>query len=184
MCRAAWVATHGDHDHNIFEGVDPLATLSFTVGVASKTILLLQSVVGDAGGATARYELDRTCGKPEESDIPGPLLPRAPETLIREIEPVILVELREGRFNITPALADDPAGGDAFDGVAVSVLDNEGETCNATVSGNAPTAAVRPGQGRNHHQPHQGARTHGSRVRDHLRRRGGRLVRRWDRCGH
>lgn len=128
------VATHGDHDHNIFEDVDPLATLSFTVGIASKTILLLQSVVGDAGGATARYELDRTCGKPEDSDIPGPLLPRAPETLIREIEPVILVELREGRFNITPALADDPAGRDAFDGVAVSVLDNEGETCNATVS--------------------------------------------------
>ena len=131
------VAILGDQDHSVFEDVDPLATIDFTIGVATKTIFLLQNVVGDSGDANVRYELDRTCGEPEESDIPGeppPLLPLPTGGGIQPIETVIFVELREGRFNITAALADDPDAEDAFDGIAVRVLDHEGETCDATVS--------------------------------------------------
>ena len=125
-------ATYGPHAHDVFENVDPLATIDFTVGVAIKTIFLLQNVVGDSGGANARYELSKTCGEPDP--LPEPLLPRSPSGGIGPIRPVTLVELREGRFNITAALADDPAAEDAFDGIAVSVLDHEGENCDATVS--------------------------------------------------
>ena len=131
------VAILGDQDHTVFEDVDPLATIDFTVGVATKTIFLLQNVVGDSGGANVRYELDRTCGEPDESDIPGvppPLLPLPTGGGIQPIETVIFVELREGRFNITAALADDPEAEDAFDGIAVRVLDHEGGTCDTTVS--------------------------------------------------
>ena len=131
-------ATHGEHDHNVFEEVDPLAMIDFTVGVATKTILLLQNVVGDSGGATARYELDRTCGVPDESDVPEPLLPVPASEGIQPIETVIeavtFVDLREGRFNITAALADDPSADDAFDGISVRVLDHEGETCEAVIT--------------------------------------------------
>ena len=128
------VAILGDQDHTVFEDVDPLATIDFTVGVATKTIFLLQNVVGDAGGADARYELDRTCGEPDESDLPEPLLPLPAGGGIQPIEPVIFVDLREGHFNITAALADDPSADDAFDGISVRVLDHEGETCEAVIT--------------------------------------------------
>ena len=128
------VAIRGDQDHDIFENVDPLATIDFTVGVATKTIFLLQTVVGDSGGATARYELERTCGEPDESDLPEPLLPLPAGGGIQPIEVVMFVELREGRFNITAALADDPEAEDAFDGINVRGLDHEGETCEAIIT--------------------------------------------------
>ena len=131
------VAILGDQDHNVFEDVDPLATIDFTIGVATKMIFLLQNVVGDSGDANVRYELDRTCGEPEESDVPGvppPLLPLPTGGGIQPIETVTSVELREGRFNITAALADDPDAEDAFDGIAVRVLDHEGETCEAIIT--------------------------------------------------
>ena len=127
-------ATRGDEHHNLFENVDPLATIDFTVGVATKTIYVLQNVVGDSHDANVRYALDRTCGEPEVSDLPEPLLPLPAAGGIQPIETVIFVELREGRFNITAALADDPEAEDAFDGIAVRVLDHEGETCDTTVS--------------------------------------------------
>ena len=127
-------ATRGDEHHNVFEDVDPLATIDFTVGVATKTIYVLQNVVGDSHDANVRYALDRTCGEPEVSDLPEPLLPLPAGGGIQPIETVIFVELREGRFNITAALADDPEAEDAFDGIAVRVLDHEGETCDTTVS--------------------------------------------------
>ena len=128
------VAILGDQDHTVFEDVDPLATIDFTVGVATKTIFLLQNVVGDSGGANARYELDRTCGEPDDSDVPEPLLPLPAGGGIEPIETEIFVELREGRFNITAALADDPEAEDAFDGIGVRVLNHEGETCEAIIT--------------------------------------------------
>lgn len=127
-------ATHGDHEHNVFEDVDPLATIDFSVGVATKMIYLLQDVVGDAGGANARYELDRTCGEPGESDLPRPMLPLPAGGGIESGSSTTFVELREGRYNITAALADDPSAEDAFDGIEVRVLDNEGETCEAVIA--------------------------------------------------
>ena len=42
--------------------------------------------------------------------------------------------MREGRYNITAVLAEDPSADDAFDGVTLRVLDNQGETCDATVT--------------------------------------------------
>lgn len=128
------VATHGDHDHNIFEDVDPLATIDFSVGVATKTIYLLQNVTGDSGGANVRYELDRACGELDESDLPAPMLPLPAGGGIEVGSSTTVVELREGRFNVTAALADDPSAPDAFDGVGVRVLDQQGETCEAIVS--------------------------------------------------
>ncbi len=125
------VAAHGKHERNVFENVDPLATIDFRVGVATKTIFLLQTVVGDSRAANVRYELSRTCGDPDP--LPANLL-AMPRGGIQPIEQVTLVELREGRFNVTAALADDPSAEDAFDGVVTRVLDNRSEKCEATVS--------------------------------------------------
>ena len=124
-------ATHGEFEHNVFEDVDPLGTLDFRIGVIAKTIYLVQDVVGDAGGALARYELDTTCGKPDESGIPD-LMPGSGG--IQSSKTLNHVELREGRFNITAVLADDPLVEDAFDGIGERVLDHEGETCEATIT--------------------------------------------------
>lgn len=126
-------AVRGEHEHNVFENVDPLATIDFSVGVATKKIFLLQTVVGDSGGAGARYEMSKTCGEPDELGLPKPLLPIAGSG-ITSTESVTTVELREGRFNITAVLADDPSAVDAFDGYSLRVLDNQGVTCEATVS--------------------------------------------------
>ena len=126
-------AVHGEHEHNVFENVDPGATIDFRVGVATKTIFLLQTVVGDSGGAGVHYEISRTCGRPDELGLPEPLLPIAGGG-ISSTESVTTVELREGRFNITAVLAEDPSAEDAFDGYALRVLDNKGVSCEATVS--------------------------------------------------
>ena len=128
------VAVHGEHEHNVFENVDPRAAIDFRVGVATKTIFLLQTVVGDSGGAGARYDMSRTCGEPDDFELPEPLLPLPAGMGIAPIETVTTVELREGRFNITAVLADDPSAEGAFDGHSLRVLDNQGESCEATVS--------------------------------------------------
>lgn len=126
-------AIHGDHEQNVFENVDPRATIDFRVGVATKTIFLLQTVVGDAGGAGARYDQSRTCGRPDELNLPEPLLP-IPAGGIASTETVTTVELREGRFNITAVLAEDPSAEDAFDGHSLRILDNQGQSCEATIT--------------------------------------------------
>ena len=126
------VATHGEREFEVFRNVDPLVTIDFRVGVVSRTIYLLQSVAGDSRAANAHYSLSTSCGDP--SPLPPPM-PSAPaEGGIEATESVTLVELREGRFNITAAIADDPTAQDAFDGVARRVLDNRGEVCEVTVS--------------------------------------------------
>ena len=126
-------AVRGDHEHNVFKNVDPKATIDFSVGVATKQVFLLQTVVGDSGGADVRYDLSRTCSSPDDLGLPDPLLPIAAGG-ISSTESVTTVELREGRFNITAVLADDPSAEDAFDGYPLRVLDNRGVTCEATVS--------------------------------------------------
>lgn len=128
------VSTLGSQGHSIFENIQPPATIDFSVGVATKTIYLLQNVTGDSGGANARYELDKTCSEPDESDIPPPLLPLPAGDGIQSDPSTTFVELSEGRFNITAALADDPSAPDAFDGIDLRVLDNAGEACEAAVS--------------------------------------------------
>lgn len=127
------VATHGGREDNVFRNVDPLATIDFSVSVAIKTLYLLQAVAGDSGGASVRYELDRTCGDPDDT-LPPPMLPLPVDGGIEPIESAVFVELREGRFNITAAVADDPSAPDAFDGVRMRVFDEEGETCEAVIT--------------------------------------------------
>ena len=91
-------------------------------------------MVGDSGDADARYEMSTTCGEPDDFDLPEPLLPLPAGSGITAIESLTRVELREGRYNITAVLAEDPSADDAFDGVTLRVLDNQGETCDATVT--------------------------------------------------
>lgn len=127
-------ATQGEHEHNVFQNVDPRATIDFRVGVATKTIVLLQTVKGDSGGAGVHYELDKTCGDPPETELPEALLPLPTGGGIEPIETETTVELREGRFNISAVLAEDPSAEDAFDGYSLPILDNQGVTCEVTVT--------------------------------------------------
>ena len=117
----------------VFEDVSPPATRTVRLSVTTTKIYLIQSVVGDSGGAAARYEMTRTCEKPGPP-LPPALEPRPARDGIQPIDPVSTVELREGRYNITAALAEDPSDPDAFDGHPVRVLDKNGEPCEATVT--------------------------------------------------
>ena len=72
---------------------------------------ITQSVVGDVGGANARYTLteDKACGIPD--DLPENLLGTGG---ISTIDAVTIVELREGHFNISTAVmqrTDEDAAG-------------------------------------------------------------------------
>ena len=124
-----------DHERRdpVFEDVSPGEERTVRLSVATTKLYLIQSVVGDSGGAEARYEMTRTCEKPGPP-LPPALEPRPARDGIQPIEPVSTVELREGRYNITAALAEDPADPDAFDGLLLRVLDANGEPCEATVT--------------------------------------------------
>ena len=134
----------------VARGVDPPATVDFSVGVDSKRILLLQRVVGDSGGTTARYSLTRSCRTP--SPIPAPLLPRPAGGGIMRFPPVPSVELREGYFNISAALADDPTADDAPDGVVVAMSNNQGEPCSVTIEISHLPPWCEPDRPRQHHE--------------------------------
>ncbi len=111
--------------------LSPGASVEFGVDVTTIPIVLIQRVIGDSGGANARYTLSTVCPPPASSDptLPG-ILP-APS-----IAPLVtrLVRLMPGRFNISAALAADRADPDARNGAAVPVLDTDGRGCHATVS--------------------------------------------------
>ena len=127
---------------NVFENVDPgvkpgtegvdvaADTQTVTVRVASRTIFLVQNVVGDAGGAYARYELVIPCGA---SYLPDFLEPRDIGG-ITPSDPAMFVELREGRYNVSAAVAPDPGAADAADGRPSAALNDEGEACEATAT--------------------------------------------------
>ena len=90
---------------------------------------------------------------------------------LEPISSITFVELREGRFNVTAALADDPSAPDAFDGIGARVLDHEGETCEATVTLlDLPDICVVEETSQTVDLP-RNARADDLRVRDHLRRR-------------
>ena len=116
-------------------GVEPGAVIDISVRVAVKTIILLQNVVGDSGGASARYALSTTCAAPGAVvGLPPPLLPRLGGGGIVTILPVTVVALTEGRFNVTAALADDLTHPDASNGVELPSFDRDGDACVATIS--------------------------------------------------
>ena len=78
--------------------------VTLSVEVALRRVYILQTVDGDAGGANAEYELsgDSSCGIPEE------MLPRNLVGIssggIRALGGAVVVELREGPFNISLAV--------------------------------------------------------------------------------
>ena len=120
------------HRGHIVKDLDPLVTIDISVSVVAKTLYVVQNVVGDSGDANAQYAMSTVCGDP--SPLPDVLL-HAPLSGGIQVGPSeTVVELREGRFNITAAIADDPTADDAFDGVALRVLDNKGEPCEATIT--------------------------------------------------
>ena len=105
-------------------GEDTKVTL--TVTVATRAIYLVQTVNGDADGAAANYRLwTNVC----VADLPGALEARPGSG---GIVGVTTVELREGRFNISAAVADS-----ADDGASGSALDSKAVPCHtrAKISG-------------------------------------------------
>ena len=87
------------------EVTSQLCGIQLHVTVANRSVYITQSVVGDAGGANARYELTglSECGIPD--DLPRNLLARESGGIVTTT--VTVVELREGHFNISKAVMPD-----------------------------------------------------------------------------
>jgi hypothetical protein len=101
------------------------------VSVAGVKVYLVQNVIGDAGSASATYKLDTPCGAP---GLPAALTARPASGGISTTKAVVNVELRTGRFNVTAAVAPDPAAANAADGVMKHALAEDGKACEASVS--------------------------------------------------
>ncbi len=126
------VVTFEGRKLEVLEDIAGMATIDVSVRVVDRTIFLLQTVVGDSGGTNVQYALSTECEAPSPLPV---VMPPGPENQgIWEVEEIPFVELREGRYNITAAIADDPGAEDAFDGVAARALGTGGEVCTATVS--------------------------------------------------
>ena len=124
---------------NVVKGVAAPATVDIGVGVATRTVYRGQTVAGESGGASVRYSLSVSC----EAPMIPPGLGSMSRGGISRIARVPMVELREGRFNVTAALAEDPDAEGAADGIIVPVQDHEARACKATVSvSNVPASCV------------------------------------------
>ena len=113
-------------------GVAPGTTINIRVGVALRRVLLLQTVVGDAGGADARYEPSTNCAG--ASTLPTALQPAPFSVRVAPIERYTAVELREGSFNISAAISADPESARIWPGGPVPALNDEGEACESSVA--------------------------------------------------
>ena len=102
------------------------AIVDLTVSVASVKPFLVQNVVGDAGGASASYELGTPCGAP---GLPGAPEPRKDTGGITTTTGTTLVGLRTGRYNVSAALPDSNAVGKTVHGLA-----DAGGACEATLT--------------------------------------------------
>jgi hypothetical protein len=110
---------------------DMLTKANVHVSVAGVKVYLVQNVIGDAGSASATYKLDTPCGAP---GLPAALTARPASGGISTTKAVVNVELRTGRFNVTAAVAPDPAAANAADGVMKHALAEDGKACEASVS--------------------------------------------------
>jgi hypothetical protein len=137
-----------DPDENRITGVNGEVSIDVTaertavtlsVEVALRRVYILQTVDGDAGGANAEYELsgDSSCGIPEE------MLPRNLVGIssggIRALGGAVVVELREGPFNISlavllPGHMSDTAPKDKNGRIYAPryALDKDAEPCTVT----------------------------------------------------
>ncbi len=118
------------------------------VTVATRTVYLVQNVIGDAGGVGVQYDYSASCGAP---GLPAALGATAGTGGIIFSPAVAVVELRTGRFNVSAAIGDN-----SVDGTKAYALSEKAEACEAavTVSGvpkecsvehNSPVALVTAG---------------------------------------
>ena len=97
------------------------------VTVATRTVYLVQNVIGDAGGVGVEYDYSASCGAP---GLPGALGPRTGAGGgIIITPPMAVVELREGRFNVSGGIGDNTAGG-----TKAYALNEKAEACEAAVT--------------------------------------------------
>ena len=99
---------------------------SLAVTVATRTVYLVQNVIGDAGGATVQYDYSASCGAP---GLPGVLGATGGTGGIIFNPAVTVVELRTGRFNVSAAIGDHKD-----DGTKAYALDEKAEACEAAVT--------------------------------------------------
>ena len=102
---------------------------SLTVSVASRTVYLVQNVVGDAGGVSVVYGASSACGA--TTGLPGALNRREETGGITTTVGSTIVELRRGRFNVSKAISGLE---DGAVGWSVPALNDEGDGCEATVT--------------------------------------------------
>ena len=107
---------------------DDVPEVTATFIVATRTVYILQNVVGDSENGQARYTLteDKSCGIPD--DLPDPLTGSGG---IDTIKAQTVVELREGYFNISGAvLGANPD--DEIPNAPRLALNEEADTCVVT----------------------------------------------------
>ncbi len=119
------------------DGTTPAATddnpgddQQLSVAVAMRQVYLVQRVHGDAGGASASYDMADTdsCSAP---GIPDTLDQTERSGGISSVGGETVVELRTGSFNISGALTENFTSGDPKH---VAALDKNGDACEASVS--------------------------------------------------
>ncbi|MDE0652121.1 MAG: hypothetical protein OXI26_00510 [bacterium] len=96
------------------------------VTVATRTVYLVQNVIGDAGGVTVTYDYSASCGAP---GLPAALGATAGTGGIIFSPAVAVVELRTGRFNVSAAIGDN-----TVDGTKAYALSEKAESCEAAVN--------------------------------------------------
>lgn len=98
------------------------------VTVATRTVYLVQNVIGDAGDVGVEYKYSASCGGP---GLPAALGARAGTNVggIITNPAVTVVELRTGRFNVSAGIGDHTA-----DGTKAGALNEEAEACEAAVT--------------------------------------------------
>ena len=99
---------------------------SLEVTVASRTVYLVQNVLGDAGGVGVTYDYSASCGAP---GLPAALGATAGTGGIIFSPAVAVVELRKGRFNVSAAIGDSTS-----DGTKAYALDEKAVACEAAVT--------------------------------------------------
>lgn len=103
-------------------------TVDLAVTVATRTVYLVQNVLGDAGNAGVEYKYSPSCGAP---GLPAALQARSSALAggIITNPAITIVELRTGRFNVSAGIGDH-----SVDGTKAGALNSKAEACEAAVS--------------------------------------------------
>ena len=114
-------------------GDDVTNTRTFTVAVATRNVHLVQNVIGDAGDASATYEM-ADLGECRAPDLPPALLPRTLTGGIMNVGGETVVELRSNLRRLVTGAINDTDPVDSEQAVAGHALDTAGNACHASVS--------------------------------------------------